>query len=243
MAYYLTVSRNREYKKINILSISKFERTSKFKNESCSLEEIDNFTSLYDDEIILKKVLYENGLIDLDDIVRELSIRFPSNGTLKKVNYGVFYKNTKKYLDIDYLRNVLLSLSSDNEFLKKLVTRYRNSYCNNLTVNHIRNYLIYSDEIDINYYLGEFFLNEIFDKDYKTGEAKLKYKSLHDLAMFVSNYIDKMKNDKLNNDETYDTKRRLLQLQKECISPKETKYVKRKVLTKKQVEGQISLFD
>jgi len=246
MAYYLTVCKNKEYKKIDISSISNFKRISNFKNASCSLEEIDNFTTCFEDEIALKNELYENGVIELDDITRELSIRFLTGGNLKKVNYGLIYQNKKKFLDIYYLRSVLLSLGNDNEFLKKLVSRYRNSYCNNLTINNIRNYLTCSDEMDINYYLDEFFLNEVFNKDYKTGEAKIKYKSLHDLAMFVSNYIDKVNNEKYGRSEnlvSIERSKQLLQLQKSLIKPNEIKSGKKKVLTKKQVEGQISLFD
>ena len=37
--------------------------------------------------------------------------------------------------------------------------------------------------------LNEFIINEIYDKPDENGELKLKYKSLHDLAMFVFNYI------------------------------------------------------
>ena len=75
MAYYLTIQKNRNrYKEINISLLEEFKRISKFKN-GYSLEEIDYFTSLFDDEVHFKEVLLDKGLISSEDITKEISIR------------------------------------------------------------------------------------------------------------------------------------------------------------------------
>ncbi len=73
MAYYLTIQKGKnEYKEINISSLNEFKRLSKYK-DSYSLEEIDMFTSMFVDEVNLKEILYDNGLICLEDISKEIS--------------------------------------------------------------------------------------------------------------------------------------------------------------------------
>lgn len=251
MAYYLTIQKGKnEYKEINISSLNEFKRLSKFK-DSYSLEEIDMFTSMFADEVNLKEILYDNGLICLEDISKEISIRQKSKNELKKVRYGLVYKDTKKYLDYDYLKNIILSMQNDKTFLKKLVSNYRNSYSCVIEISEIKNYLFYSNsEVDIYLTLNNFFLNEILKKDLKTGEFKIKYKSLHDLAMFVRNYMEKMSLGVTENFENINLKKRLLLLEKSKLTngvdakltPK-TKKLTRKKLSKQPLEGQISLFD
>ncbi len=174
-----------------------------------------------------------------------------SKNELKKVRYGLVYKDTKKYLDYDYLKNIILSMQNDKTFLKKLVSNYRNSYSCVIEISEIKNYLFYSNsEVDIYLTLNNFFLNEILKKDLKTGEFKIKYKSLHDLAMFVRNYMEKMSLGVTENFENINLKKRLLLLEKSKLTngvdtkltPK-TKKLTRKKLSKQPLEGQISLFD
>ena len=69
--------------KLDINNLDEFERLSKFKS-GYSLEEIDNFTSKYNDEVSLKSYLYDNSIIDFGDITKELSIRQVSNDKLEK---------------------------------------------------------------------------------------------------------------------------------------------------------------
>lgn len=246
MAYYLTIQKNRNrYKEINISLLEEFKRISKFKN-GYSLEEIDYFTSLFDDEVQLKEILYNKGLITSEDITKEISIRQKVNNELVKVRYGLIYKNSRKYLDSNYLRNVLLSLQNDKIFLKKLVSYYRNSYSCVIEISEIKNYLFDNNsEVDINSTLNSFFINEIFIKEKDSLEYKMKYKSFHDLLMFVKKYIEENKE---FNTKEYDTKKRLLMLQEsiktsEKNSKNKVKKLIKSKLDKLPLEGQISLFD
>lgn len=254
MAYYFVVEKkNNKLEKIDITSLEGFVKVSKFKNGGCSLNEIDEFTSLFKDECSLKKVLYENGLIELDDITRELSIRTVNNGNLVKVRFGLVYENVKKYLDYCYLRSVLLIFQNDRNFLEKLVFNYRNSYSNCGTIALIRDSLNYNYRIDMYNALNKFFKNEIFTEEDEYGASSVKYKSLHDLAMFVYNYIHSVDNKSMGITKDDERKKRMFELtglQKQLLSLGNVYFdgVSVKKLTKKEirnipVEGQISFFD
>ena len=225
MAYYIVLKNNKDYRKIDISSLKEFTRVSRFKNDCYSLEELDLFTSKFNDIIDLKEVLYENNLINNDEILSDISIRIKSNNKLVKVKYDMVYSNSVKFLDTMYLKSVICTLSNDKDYLNKLISYYRNSSCNNENIAKIRWILLgNSDEIDLYNVINDFIIKEIFKTDYNTGEVALKYKSLHDLAMFTYNYINKKE----------DKKEELLILQSELINK-----VKKKKRNK-QIEGQMS---
>lgn len=225
MAYYIVIKNNKDYRKIDISSLKEFTRISRFKNDCYSLEELDLFTSKFNDIIDLKEVLYENNLINNDEILSDISIRIKSNNKLVKVKYDMVYSNSVKFLDTMYLKSVICTLSNDKDYLNKLISYYRNSSCNNENIAKIRWILLgNSDEIDLYNVINDFIIKEIFKTDYNTGEVALKYKSLHDLAMFTYNYINKKE----------DKKEELLILQSELINK-----VKKKKRNK-QIEGQMS---
>ena len=225
MAYYIVIKNNKDYRKIDISSLKEFTRVSRFKNDCYSLEELDLFTSKFNDIIDLKEVLYENNLINNDEILSDISIRIESNNKLVKVKYDMVYSNSVKFLDTMYLKSVICTLSNDKDYLNKLISYYRNSSCNNENIAKIRWILLgNSDEIDLYNVINDFIIKEIFKTDYNTGEVALKYKSLHDLAMFTYNYINKKE----------DKKEELLILQSELINK-----VKKKKRNK-QIEGQMS---
>lgn len=225
MAYYIVIKNNKDYRKIDISSLKEFTRVSRFKNDCYSLEELDLFTSKFNDIIDLKEVLYENNLINSDEILSDISIRIKSNNKLVKVKYDMVYSNSVKFLDTMYLKSVINTLSNSKDYLNKLIAYYRNSNCNNENIAKIRWILLgNNDELDLYNTINDFIIKEIFKTDYKTGEVSIKYKSLHDLAMFTYNYINKKE----------DKKEELLILQSELINK-----VKKKKRNK-QIEGQMS---
>lgn len=227
MAYYIVIKNNKDYRKIDISSLKEFTRISRFKNDCYSLEELDLFTSKFNDIINLKKELYKNNLIDSNEILSDISIRIKTNNKLVKVKYDMVYSNSFKYLDVTYLKSVINTLSNDKDYLNKLISYYRNSSCNNENIAKIRWILLgNNDELDLYNSINDFIIKEIFKTDYKTGEVSIKYKSLHDLAMFTYNYLNKKE----------DKKEDLLELQKELL---QTNNIKRKKKTK-QIEGQMS---
>lgn len=245
MAYYLTIKeKNNNYKLLDITPLEEFQRLTKFKNNSYSLEEIDKFTSKFDNEITLKAKLYNSGVITLEEIEKDIEIRTKKNGKLEKVMYGLVYNNMQKYLNDYYLRIKILELQNDINFIKKLLNHYRKTYKQE-NIAMIRSASLGLDNGEISIYdaLSSFFKDEVYSIEGNTGELKIKYKSLHDLGMFVYNYL--YKKDKSQNDLDMVKLSRINELitLKETLIAKEI-YIKPKVRTRrKEIDGQISFFD
>ena len=234
MAYYIVIKNNKDYRKIDISNLKEFTRISRFKNDCYSLEELDLFTSKFIDELDLKMVLFENKLIDYNEILSDISIRIKTNNKLVKVKYDMVYSDSFKYLDTIYLKSVINTLSNSKDYLNKLIAYYRNSNCNNENIAKIRWILLgNNDELDLYNTINDFIIKEIFKTDYKTGEVSIKYKSLHDLAMFTYNYINKKEVVSENKKEN------LLELQRKLLQNNNVKR-KKKV---KQIEGQMSFLE
>ena len=234
MAYYIVIKNNKDYRKIDISNLKEFTRISRFKNDCYSLEELDLFTSKFIDELDLKMLLFENKLIDYNEILSDISIRIKTNNKLVKVKYDMVYSDSFKYLDTFYLKSVINTLSNSKDYLNKLIAYYRNSNCNNENIAKIRWILLgNNDELDLYNTINDFIIKEIFKTDYKTGEVSIKYKSLHDLAMFTYNYINKKEVVSENKKEN------LLELQRKLLQNNNVKR-KKKV---KQIEGQMSFLE
>lgn len=243
MAYYLTIKKNKGYSKLDISSLPEFKKRSKFREKtSYSLEEIDYFTSHFDNEIILKKTLLQYGIIEECDVTKDIEIRYKDKDKLSKVRYDLVYKDSAKYFGVDFLRYFVLSKSRDREFLTKLTSFYRNSYCNNENICRIRYILETKNEHEFTMQetLTNFVMNEIYSIDYKTGNCSLKYKSLHDLAMFCFTYeINSIRKElNISNKEKEENRAKMLNRLK---SPKP----KVRTLKKKnyELEGQMSFDD
>lgn len=232
MAYYLTVKEKNNFKQLDVSTLEEFSRLSKFKDASYSLDELDLFTSNFEDELSLKEILYSNGIITKEDILKEITIRRKNKNQLEKVMYGLVYKNNSKYLDVHYLRAEILGLQNDKVFLNKLLNHYRNSYKQEHLAK-IRAVLEgYQDsDVKMDEALTSFMIDEVFETSKETGLVKIKYKSLHDLAMFVCNYLEDG-NKKITNSD-------LEELQDKLIKPKQPVKI-RKIRT--EVQGQLSFF-
>lgn len=230
MAYYIVIKDKDNYRKLDISNMKEFTRISKFKN-GYSLEELDLFTSKFNNEVELKRCLYENNIINYDDILSDISIRIKNKDKLDKVRYDFVYSDSFKYLDIMYLKSTINILSNDLVYLNKLLSYYRNSSCNNENISKIRWILLGNDGYELNLHnvINDFITREVFKINRDTGEVSVKYKSLHDLAMFTYNYSNKKKDNKVD----------LLKLQKEILTGN-TKTKSKKLIN--QIEGQMTFF-
>ena len=130
-----------------------------------------------------------------------------------------------------YLKSSINILSNDLVYLNKLLSYYRNSSCNNENISKIRWILLGNDGYELNLHnvINDFITREVFKINRDTGEVSVKYKSLHDLAMFTYNYSNKKKDNKVN----------LLKLQKEILTGN-TKTKSKKLIN--QIEGQMTFF-
>lgn len=241
MAYYLTVKEKQGFKLLDITRVEEFRRTSKFKNNSYSLEEIDAFSSQFQNEFELKRKLYEGSVITLDDITKTIEIRRKYDGELEKVTYDLIYRYNKKFLDIEYLKHLFLTLQNDEIFIRKLLSRYKNKKDTEEEFFAIRAILNGYVGIDLDIYneLNKFFNNTVEDK-----KGNIKYKSLHDLAVFIYNYLLSKTLGEINLSLMKQTTKQELENLKESLTPKEIK-VDLKVKTKKKkydLDGQTSLF-
>lgn len=163
------------------------------------LESLDKFTTTFEDETQFKIYLLNLGLINNEELNKNLNVMYKYNGKVKKIK--VFYDDMKKYLDFEYLRHELKKLSGNVEFLEKLANFYHNGSTKfnkqGTNVNDIRIYLS-----DVRRNGGETFnpeilqmlevaIDDLFRKavftlpDPKTGEVKDDYRGLRDLAYFI----------------------------------------------------------
>lgn len=194
MAYYLTVTireKNKNtFKIFDLRNARGFIRSSTYSGNCYSLKEIDDFTSQFRNEDTLKISLNQDGIMNDKDILKVLAIRTKYKNEYKKVIYGLVYSDTKKYLNIDYLYSTILAEQDNFDFLKKLVSRYRNSFANSLNVGILQTIVTTGDQT--NHTTGEvldwFFVNEVYTWDKQNKEYTINYRGLHDLAMFVINY-------------------------------------------------------
>jgi len=246
MAYYITIKENKGHKLLDVTSMHTFRRLSNFKNNLYNLEEIDLFTSQYPNELLLKKDLYNNGIITIEDITKDITIRMKNKQNLEKVRYGLIYSSIRRFIDPEYTRRYLLTLQNDKVFLNKLLDYYRNSYKQE-SLRQINAILQGYSGTSINIYsaLNMFFDDTIYSVNVKTGEVKTKYKSLHDLIMFIYNY-EQTKELSKEDIERYkdERKKELLELQESLLPKKEKVDLKVKTRTKKKynLDGQSSFF-
>lgn len=240
MAYYLTVKRQNKDILIDISMLDEFIKMSKYKNGGYSLEEIDNLTMSFDNEYFFKDALYNKGLIELDDIKKELTIKSKKKEDLEKIRKGLAYKDANRYFDVYGLKFILLSKQKDNSFIEKLLSYYRNSYINGINVSKMRYALNINDLRLLNSVLGEFYMKEISKLDSNTGELKLNYKNFHDLAMFIYEYEQKQRKESVGITTEEDKLERKLALEY-LYNSFLAKESKSKVKTK-EIEGQINLF-
>lgn len=187
--YYLGTE-NR--KNINIIELTELQDVK----TSDSLQKIDELTMKYPNEQTLINKLKEEGI----NCTGKFKIIY-KNKDIKKLH--VLYSDSKKYMDIHYLRNVLLTYSKDIVFLEKLANHFgagRSTYNPQLAnVAALRRYIndvrfsstkeaFYVDYISKA--LDDIFAKAVFKVNKKTGEIGLNYRGLRDLALFVKKYID-----------------------------------------------------
>ena len=241
MAYHLTVKENQKHKKLNITGLEEFKRLSRFKSETYSLEEIDLFTSHFEDELEIKRRLYENGVIGIDDLTKDISIRMKNKKDLKKVRYGLVYRETAKYCKYHELRMLLLALQNDTIFLKKLLDHYRNCYKQE-GLRQINALLHGYQDTDIDIYsaLNLFYNDQVTYIDKKTGELKLKYRQIHDLLMFICHYLSN--NGKTPSEIEDDRNERIRSLSALKLSLTTASEPKKRIRIRKELEGQESFF-
>lgn len=114
---------------LDLTSFHEFERTGNLKsNKLYYLKEIIKLTSKFDDECNFKYALFRNGLISLDDITKELSIRSKGdNNKAGKKRYPLIYRPLLDLFRPEVIRKKYISkfdVVENYDFLKALVNNY-----------------------------------------------------------------------------------------------------------------------
>ena len=212
MAYYFTVETKRgEFQPINIGNSIYFQSiTRKFKKPCAySLDEIDNFTMMFDDEVELRERLVEEGTLPLKYYDKSLSIRYSIKDEFIKVPNDFLYQDDLEFVnDPPRLVKHILRRYYDNDFLliKRIVNKFSEHRRCKSTIPEVRQFIeisirdgkrcLFLDEIDENgdnliIRLIKLIILESYD-DYKTGKVvykdKLNYRNLHDLIALIRSY-------------------------------------------------------
>ena len=176
-----------------------------FKNIKANdtLKEIDKFTMQFETESQLIEYLKNNNIYRQEKN-NKIHILY-NNGDVKRL--PVLYFDSRKYMDVHYLRNLIQSYSKDIVFLEKLANHYslgKSTYNPQLTnITAIRTYIndvthsstgesFYSQAL--NNILDDIIIKAAFKINKNTGEAQENYRGLRDLALFTKKYTeDKLK--------------------------------------------------
>ena len=212
MAYYFTVETKRgEFQPINIGNSVYFQNITRKYKKTCaySLEEIDNFTMMFDNEIELRERLVKERTLPLKYYNKPLSIRYYVNDEYIKVPNDFLYQKDMEFInDPPKLVKHILKRYYNNDFLliKKIVNKFSEHRRCKSTIPEVRQFIEISireckrcsflDEIDENgdnliIRLIKLIILESYD-DYKSGKViykdKLNYRNLHDLITLIRNY-------------------------------------------------------
>lgn len=213
MAYYFMseVSKGK-YREINISNSKYFQDINRRYNKPCAytLEEIDKFTMMFNDEIELRERLVEEGILPLSLFERPLSIRFVQKNEYSKVPYDFLYQKDIEYImDPSRLIEKILKRFYDKDFLliKKIISRFKEDYKCSSTLPEVRQHLeasIRDGEINKHFYdldenndkllprlLKLIILESFSTKSGKTiYKNKIRYRNLHTLIALI-NYYEK----------------------------------------------------
>ena len=163
------------------------------------LDKLDELTSAFKNEEELKIYLFNQGLISLDEMKKNLSVMYKNSGKVKKL--PIIYQDMNQYLDIYYLKAKMMQASQDIELLEKLARHYSigSDRFNPQGVN-VSDIRLYVSDFRSNggyhfYSRGlEIALDDMWEKavfklvDKNTGEIKENYRGLRDLGMFLYKY-------------------------------------------------------
>lgn len=217
MAYYFMVeSKKGEYQPLNISKSKFFQVTPKF-NKPCAytLQEIDMFTMMFNDEQELRNTLVLEEILPVSLSTRQLSSRSLLKGKYNKVPHDFLYQKDIEFI-ADPTRVVDLIMKryhqDDFLFIKKLANNFSSFYECSSTAPEVRQLAEKSireghrshhlDEVDKNgdklvARLVKLLILEHYEKS--TGEIeykdKVNYRNLHAIIAFINNY-DKESNKK-----------------------------------------------
>lgn len=266
MAYYFMVEKKRgEFQPIDICK-SKYYFNGRKYDKKCaySLDEIDSFTMMFNNEEELRKVLVNEDLLDIELMNKPLSSRNYSKGQYNKVPYGFLYQRDmeliaepKRVIDLILYKYYY---KSEFVFIKRFADCFSNFYECRITAAEVRNLSADSirigmwnrhmDEVDKN---GDILVKRLIklliykhyemDSGYIKYNDKINYRNLHMIIAFIRNY--NKEEDKPVIKATNETIVQLTLEQDKSFSLENAPKVKTRTRKKKNInlEGQITFDD
>lgn len=225
MAYYFMseVSKGK-YRPINISNSKYFQELNRKFNKPCAytLEEIDKFTMMFEDEIELRERLVEEGVLPFSLFEKPLSIRYLQKDEYKKVPYEFLYQEDIEYImEPSRLVEKIMRKFYGHDFLliKKIVSRFDGDHYCQSTLPEVRQHLeasIREEQINKHFFDVDENNNQLLPRllkllileSYSTKNGKViyrdkvRYRNLHTLIALI-NYYDK--EDEIIEESTFKT--------------------------------------
>lgn len=217
MAYYFMVETKKgQYQELNINNSKYYPNKTKKYKKPCAytLEEIDYFTIMFNDEQELRKALYEEGILNYNNFNKPLSVRYKVKDKFTKVPYDFLYQDSIEYImqPEEIITEILRRYYDDDYMLiNKIASTFNNFRRCSSTSPEVRQYIQetirtgqknkYLETIDEN---GDRLISRLLKliildsyDDYKTGKViykdKINYRNLHVLIALINNYDKKNK--------------------------------------------------
>lgn len=255
MAYYFMVEEKRgHYKEIDLNNVCGFPGSKKYKKFGAyNLEEIDAFTMLFNDELELRRALVQSGRLNQELADKPLSVRWVTQTKKDKVMYDFLYQKDFDYVFEPYkLLQMILEryYSSEYGFILGIANHFINSYeCAN-TASEINIHATDAMRLNIgNKYLetldrnGDNLVTRMIKLlvfkhyiDYNSGYVSysrdVNYRNLHEIIAYINHFDEKHGIVEPKKKITLD----------DILNPK-NENVKKRVKSKDECDGQISIFD
>ena len=255
MAYYFTVSKKKgEYTPLDITKSKYFTKLSRFKGLGLSLQEIDMFTMMFNNEEELRNAMYSENILEPKHFNCPLTARILRNGKYHKVMYDFLYQKDIEYVsDPRRVINRILNkfIDKDYRFIKQFAKNYIDFHDCASTAAEVMMYadnsIIYGNmdrhliERDENGDLPLIRMAKLLIYEYyqePSGKTiykdEIKYRNLHSVIAFINNY-DKKYGLEINEEDN-----QMNMFDKMPVTNKVKVLKKEK---RDRIEGQISLFD
>ena len=257
MAYYFMVESKKgtyiplEIKKSIYFQIVKSKYTKPY---AYTLEEIDSFTMMFNNEQELRNVLIAEGILPMEYYNKQLSSRLLQKGNYEKVRHDFLYQKDLEYTaDPTKIIELITQKYHENDFvfLQKFASNFSKYYECSTTAPEVSQSSAASIREGKRYYLlesvdknGDLLVTRLIKlliyKHYEQNDGTIKYKdevnyrNLHSVIAFINNYYKRKEPEteqiKING---FDNKQELKKTEPVVI----TKTRKKKLI---QLEGQLS---
>lgn len=194
MKYFLAVDRGSLFKlNERFIALDMGDIHEKLTKDN-NLKELCTFTMNFENQTVLKDFLLKKNILgknianyDLKIIYRRNYIRFLS----------VPYSKDKKYFDIGYLGDIIAKNAYDSNFLKVFLAYFQNDVYKSDEYDELKKaFFEYAPQYILFDKIRSFLNCKVYPV--KDGKTSFSYRSLYEIAMLVSNLLEKKESRKEN---------------------------------------------